>query len=147
MHVDLLVQTAKRVEAIEQDGLNNVAEFNDLAKHSLQLGINSYSMRRLVRTDLSWRVNYELLREGKLRDSDTLIALIARRCLRRSKMKAMIRSEPRRCLQSAPSKNTCVLRAPISKPQTVVGCSMASCLSSTRQRSEDSSRRFLNSKA
>ncbi len=78
-HVDLLVKTAARVAANEQDGLNNVPEFQNLVKHSQTLGIDSYSMRRFVRTDQSWRVKYELLRQGNLRNSDTLVASIARR--------------------------------------------------------------------
>ncbi len=132
-HVDLLVKTAKRLEANEQDGLNNVAEFKDLAKHSAQLGINTYSMRRLVRTDQSWRVKYELLREGKLRDSDTLVASIARRMFEKIKEEGDDPIGAKKLPRLAPSKSTCVQRAHLCKPPVMAGCSTASCSSSCRR--------------
>ena len=56
-------------------------EIKDLISSLSDLGCKSPSMDRIVRTRLSMRAKYNLLREGKLKDSDSVLSSFYRRFL------------------------------------------------------------------
>ncbi len=78
-HPELLVETANRMLGDAQGGLGDTPEFKLLGEHLTAIGGDEFAIQRLVRIDLSLRVKYALLREGKLRDSDSLLASLFRR--------------------------------------------------------------------
>lgn len=84
-HPELLVETATRMISGAADGLGETAEFQNVSDKLLQIDGKEFSMKRIVRTDLSLRVKYELLREGKLRESDSLLTSLFRRIFENSK--------------------------------------------------------------
>ncbi len=78
-HPELLIETANRIVTNAKDGLGETPVFQSVSSHLIAIGGDDYSMKRMVRTDLSLRAKYALLREGKLRDSDSLLASLFRR--------------------------------------------------------------------
>jgi len=84
-HPELLVETANRMISGAADGLADTAEFQNVSDKLLQIDGKEFSMQRMVRTDLSLRVKYDLLREGKLRESDSLLTSLFRRIFENSK--------------------------------------------------------------
>ena len=78
-HSDLLVLAAKRVQSGEQGGFSSLDVTQEIIKAMRQLGAKSVGYERITRTDLNIRVKYELLRQGKLKESDSVLASIVRR--------------------------------------------------------------------
>lgn len=78
-HPDLLISVAKRVQQGANNGLSSIPEAATIEKSLQELGLKTASFDRLVRTKLSLRVKYQLLRQGKLKDSDSVLASLARR--------------------------------------------------------------------
>ena len=78
---DMLVAAAKRIRSKTKAGLADEPEIKDLISSLSDLGCKSPSMDRIVRTRLSMRAKYNLLREGKLKDSDSVLSSFYRRFL------------------------------------------------------------------
>ncbi|MFK8114610.1 MAG: membrane or secreted protein [Rubripirellula sp.] len=78
-HPDFLIETAKRIINGAQNGLGASPEIKVVASSLKQLGAANPSFDRVVRTKLSLRAKYQLLRQGKLKDSDSVLASLARR--------------------------------------------------------------------
>ena len=78
-HPELLVETAKLMITPPANGLAANAEIQKVMMQLKEIGGNEFSMKRVVRTHVSLRVKYMLLREAKLRDSDSLLASLFRR--------------------------------------------------------------------
>jgi len=78
-HPEFLTETVTRMMEGKADGAATTPEFQDLEAKINQLGGTTIAMKRVVRPDLSLRVKYQLLREGRLRDSDSLLSSIFRR--------------------------------------------------------------------
>lgn len=78
-HPELLIATAKRVQQGAKNGFRDVAEVKNVVQALKDLGIEKPIFDRVVRTKLSLRVKYELLRQGKLRDSDSVLAKLVQR--------------------------------------------------------------------
>jgi hypothetical protein len=78
-HPELLIETANRITEGAQDGLRDDKEFKSVSDHLIKIGGDNFAMKRVVRLDLALRVKYMLLREAKLRDSDSLLTSLIRR--------------------------------------------------------------------
>lgn len=78
---DLLVSAANRIRSGEKVGLGNDPEIKAIVTSLKELGCNAPAMDRVVRTKLSLRAKYNLLREGKLKDSDSVLSSFYRRFL------------------------------------------------------------------
>ncbi len=78
-HPDLLVSVATRIRKGANDGLANVDAVKRVREAQQDLGAKQVSFDRVARLKLSLRVKYELLRQGKLRDSDSVMASLIRR--------------------------------------------------------------------
>lgn len=78
---DMLIAAAKRIRSKTKAGLADEPEIKDLISSLSDLGCKSPSMDRIVRTRLSMRAKYNLLREGKLKDSDSVLSSFYRRFL------------------------------------------------------------------
>lgn len=77
-HAELLVEIIEH----EQQGGPTIAaapEFQRVRDVIATLGGESRAMERIVRTDLAWRVKYELLRQEKFLESDSMLATLLRR--------------------------------------------------------------------
>ncbi|QDT02515.1 hypothetical protein K227x_08930 [Rubripirellula lacrimiformis] len=80
-HPEFLVETAKRIQEGTPGGLGSMPRVVAVTGAMKKLGAGSVALDRLVRTKLSLRVKYQLLREGRLKDSDTLLASLIRRAV------------------------------------------------------------------
>jgi hypothetical protein len=78
-HSDLLVETAKRYREGAAGGLAEVPEVERVATAMKALGAGEVAYNRVVRPVLSLRAKYELLRQGKLRELDSVGASLLRR--------------------------------------------------------------------
>jgi hypothetical protein len=78
-HPDLLVMTAKRIQEGELGGFGSLEPISKVTQSLKDLGCEKPMFDRAVRTKLSLRAKYQLLREGKLKDSDSVLASLARR--------------------------------------------------------------------
>jgi hypothetical protein len=78
-HPELLIATAKRVQEGAKNGMADVPEVKKVVQVLEDLGVEKPIFDRVVRTKLSLRVKYELLRQGKLRDSDSVMAKLVLR--------------------------------------------------------------------
>ena len=78
-HDGLLIDVAKRIQKGGGEGLGGDSEIKQLISAQKDLGVKSTSFDRWVRTRMTLRVKYELLRTGKLKESDSVIASIIRR--------------------------------------------------------------------
>ncbi len=77
-HADLLVEIIEH----ERTGGATIAaapEFQRVLEAIRAEGGESRAMERVVRTDLTWRIKYELIRQGKFLESDSLLATLLRR--------------------------------------------------------------------
>ncbi len=84
-HPDLLVETANRIVSGAKGGLAETAEFKNVGAHLIAIGGHEFSVQRMVRTDRSLRIKYTQFREGKLRESDSLLATIIKRSFEKVK--------------------------------------------------------------
>ncbi|MGV3486064.1 MAG: membrane or secreted protein [Planctomycetaceae bacterium] len=78
-HPELLIETAGRILSTPDKGLGDTDEFKQVGTKLVEIGGQEFAGHRMVRLDHSLRVKYALLREGKLRDSDSLLASVFRR--------------------------------------------------------------------
>lgn len=77
-HADLLVEIIEH----ERTGGPTIAaapEFQRIREAIIAEGGESRAMERILRTDLTWRIKYELIRQGRFLESDSLLATILRR--------------------------------------------------------------------
>lgn len=79
-HPEFLVQTANRIlKAAPNAGFGNAKEVKEVRLALSDLGAGGQAFDRVVRSRLSLRIKYELWRQGKLKDSDTVLGSIYRR--------------------------------------------------------------------
>jgi hypothetical protein len=78
-HPELLVETATLMLKPPANGLAANAEIQTVMNQLKQIGGEEFAMKRVVRTNVSLRVKYMLLRQAKLRESDSLLASLFRR--------------------------------------------------------------------
>ncbi len=78
-HVELLVETAQRVRSGAKDGLGTMPEVKQVRDAMKALGAKQVATDRVNRPKLSLRTKYELLRQGKLKESDSVTASLLRR--------------------------------------------------------------------
>ncbi len=78
---DLLVLIAKRIKAGDQDGLDSIESIQQVAASLKDLGGEAAAFDRAVRLKLSLRAKYELLRQGRLKESGSVMASFYRRFL------------------------------------------------------------------
>ncbi|TWU26403.1 hypothetical protein Pla52o_02560 [Novipirellula galeiformis] len=78
-HPELLIETVKRIRKGESGGFAKLDEVKRVVDALKDLGAQEVSLSRIARTKLSLRAKYELLREGKLKDSDSVLASVIRR--------------------------------------------------------------------
>lgn len=84
-HPELMLETVERLSAAgPQASLGETPEMISLRKHleafeSEAAAQEGHAIVRMARTDLTLRAKYSLMREGKLRDSDSVMASLFRR--------------------------------------------------------------------
>lgn len=78
-HVDFLVETSKRIAQGKESGLKALDEIETLRKSIIELDGDQLAFERVTRTRLSMRAKYELLRAGKLKESDSILSSLYRR--------------------------------------------------------------------
>ncbi len=78
-HPELLIETAGRLKSGEDGGFAKSEEIKEIAAAAVQLGGNSPAFDRMVKMRRSLRAKYELLRQGKLEDSGSILAALIRR--------------------------------------------------------------------
>jgi hypothetical protein len=80
-HSDLLVLAARRIQEGAAQGLGSQASIEQIRDALKDLGCTDPAFDRAVRTNLSLRAKYELLRQGKLKESGSVMASFYRRFL------------------------------------------------------------------
>ena len=80
-HPDLLVETAQRMVSGKTGGLDGIPEVQQVASAMQDLGGTSVAFDRVARLKLALRAKYQLLRQGKLKDSDSIVASLMRRLI------------------------------------------------------------------
>jgi hypothetical protein len=78
---DMLVETVNRIRMGASEGLAEQPQVKAIFSSLKDLGCTAPSIDGVVRTKLSLRAKYNLLREGKLKDSDSVLASFYRRFL------------------------------------------------------------------
>jgi hypothetical protein len=79
-HPELLLDTLPRFGQMNAaGGFADHPDVKEVAAHLQRLGASERAYVRIARTDLTFRVKYELIRAGKLRDSDSVLASLFRR--------------------------------------------------------------------
>ncbi|MGB7327387.1 MAG: membrane or secreted protein [Rubripirellula sp.] len=78
-HPEFLVETAKRIQQGTPGGFGSQPRVIAISDAMKQLKADPVALDRFVRTKLSLRVKYQLLRQNRLKESDTLIASLIRR--------------------------------------------------------------------
>jgi hypothetical protein len=78
-HPELLIETATRIQQGAKDGLATVPEVKKVVAALNDLGIEKPIFDRVVRTKIALRGKYELLRQGRLRESDSVLAKLVLR--------------------------------------------------------------------
>ncbi len=78
-HPELLQKVAERIRGERSPGFADQANVQEVSEGMKSLGAESVAIDRLVRTDLSLRVKYELLRQGRLEESDSVLSTLVRR--------------------------------------------------------------------
>ncbi len=78
-HPELLIATAGRIQTGADDGFATIPEVKKVVESLQDLGVKNPIFDRVVRTQLSLRVKYELLRQNKLRDSSSVLAKLIQR--------------------------------------------------------------------
>jgi hypothetical protein len=71
-HVDYVVELLKEVQA--KDRLSIAADFARVDAALKELGQKQDSFRAFSRTDLAYRVTYEMIRQGRMPEAETLLA-------------------------------------------------------------------------
>ena len=78
-HSDLVVQVAKSFQNGAQESFSTQGPVKEIVDAMKALGATSVAVDRVVRTDLAFRTKYELLRQGRLGESDSVLASVVRR--------------------------------------------------------------------
>jgi len=78
-HAPQLVQTVARIRQQQQEAFTEQPDVQAVLENILELGGNLRSTFRVNRTRLSWRVKYHSMRQGKLRESDSILGNLIRR--------------------------------------------------------------------
>lgn len=78
-HSELLIETVRRIQQGAGGGFEDLAETQAVTKALRDLGCKDPAYDRVVRLKLSVRAKYELLRQGKLKESDSVLASLYRR--------------------------------------------------------------------
>lgn len=78
-HTDMLIEVAKRISSGKRDGMAAQADVKEVMTRMKDLGAKEVALDRVIRTRLSIRSRYELLRQGKLRESDSILANMLKR--------------------------------------------------------------------
>ncbi|WP_153559179.1 membrane or secreted protein [Roseimaritima sediminicola] len=84
-HTDQLVETVNRIRSGEDGRFASQDAVRRVLRQIQQLGGDSRAMANVDRTRLSWRTKYQLLREGTLKDSDSILGNLIRRVQERRK--------------------------------------------------------------
>ncbi|NND96263.1 MAG: membrane or secreted protein [Pirellulaceae bacterium] len=78
-HPELLIDAAKRIQNGGKDGFGSIDGVKKVSQASKDLGAGNVALDRLVRMKMAMRVKYELLRQGKLKESDSVLSTLIRR--------------------------------------------------------------------
>lgn len=78
-HVDFVEDMLKQVK--DQNSLSAAADFNEVQKALKAMGAGNDSFRYFVRTDEAYRATYELTKQGKMPESETLLGKVLNRSL------------------------------------------------------------------
>jgi hypothetical protein len=78
-HPDLLILVAKRIQDGAKGGLHSLPSIKSVAESLQELGCEQPAYDRAVRLKYSLRAKYQLLQQGKLKESDSVLASIYRR--------------------------------------------------------------------
>lgn len=78
-HPELLLETIGRFNTAAADSFADQPDVQAVSERLLELGGNERLFERIARTNLAFRAKYSLAREGRLRDSDSLLATLFRR--------------------------------------------------------------------
>lgn len=79
-HPEFLIESAKRItREPSTDRLEQSPEVIAVQAAMKDLGANNPAFDRIVRTKMSLRIKYQLLRQGQLKDSDTILGSFYRR--------------------------------------------------------------------
>jgi len=78
-HPELLLETIGRFNTAATDGFGDQPDVQAVSAQLLALGGNERMFERIARTNLAFRAKYSLAREGRLRDSDSILATLFRR--------------------------------------------------------------------
>ncbi|MBP89952.1 MAG: hypothetical protein CMJ64_25130 [Planctomycetaceae bacterium] len=76
-HVDYIVEVLQA--PAEADSLRNAADYGAMAKVLKKLGAGSDSFQLFTRTDEAYRVTYELMRAGKMPESESVLGKLLNR--------------------------------------------------------------------
>ena len=80
-HTEMLLETADRMLAAPQRGFSEAGRVSQVLAAMKSLGADRVAADRVIRTGLSRRVKYELLRQGELRNSDSVLASVIKRII------------------------------------------------------------------
>ncbi len=80
-HPELLIESAKRIKAGANDGLASLEPTKNVVQAMKDLGAQKVGIDRVSRLKMSMRAKYELLRQGNLKDSDSVLSTILRRVI------------------------------------------------------------------
>lgn len=78
-HAEMLVDAVRRIQEPPGEGLASQEDVQTVFAKIEQLGGDARSLDRVNRLSKAWRTKYELLRQGKLRESDSFLASLVRR--------------------------------------------------------------------
>ena len=79
-HPEFLIESAKRItNQPPADGFDQAPEVITVRAAMRDLGANTPAFDRIVRTKVSLRIKYQLLRQGQLKESDTILGSFYRR--------------------------------------------------------------------
>ncbi len=78
-HVDFVVDMLKKIDT--DDTLAEAADYKTVNSMLDELGADQESMRLFTRTDEAYRPTYELIRQGKMPESETLLGKVLNRLL------------------------------------------------------------------
>ena len=78
-HPELLVDTAERMMKGTSGGLGSVDDVKRVMEAMKDVGGDQFAFDHVARTKLTMRAKYELLRQNKLKDSDSIVSSLIRR--------------------------------------------------------------------
>lgn len=78
-HLELLIETVKRIQGGKGDRFDQLESVKRVVASMRDLGCNQPAIERIMRLRLSHRSKYELLRQGKLKESDSVSTALYRR--------------------------------------------------------------------